>query len=60
MRSFITLNGKDYPVMPDPDFGSRMGVGVLHGEDAETGERWSMKFWVPEAAVTLYGTEDAA
>lgn len=57
MNAEINLNGTVYELE-----GTSVGTywGTLVGEDAETGERWSMKFWVPEAAVTLYGTEDAA
>jgi len=34
--------------------GAEMFQGTLHGEDAETGERWAMTFWLPEHAVTAW------
>lgn len=39
------LNGRVYPV--DLDLESGMFTGELNGEDAETGEAWAMRFWIP-------------
>jgi len=34
--------------------GAEMFQGTLHGEDAETGERWAMPFWLPGHVVTAW------
>lgn len=34
--------------------GETMWRGELHGEDAESGERWAMPFWIPDAAVRMW------
>lgn len=48
----VEINGGWYSVAKwlEPN-GETMWRGDLHGEDTETGERWTMPFWLPDAAV---------